>query len=195
MPPTSEEGATTSSNFPTHPPSQAGLRGSRNAFALKLNAAGNGFIFSTYLGGSAQDNGNAIAVDSQGNAYLTGYTTSSNFPTLGAIQAANQGQQDAFVAELSGTGTLVYSTYLGGNGNDRGAAIAVDGSGNAYVTGGTFSNNFPTANPLQAASGGGQDCFIAKLAPGAISSGAPTRSRTMNYCSSPAVRPPLRGSI
>jgi hypothetical protein len=159
-------GTTTSSNFPTHTPIQAGLHGSRNAFALKLNAAGNGFIFSTYLGGSAEDNGNAIAVDSQGNAYLTGDTTSSNFPTLGAIQAANQGQQDAFVAELSGTGTLVYSTYLGGSGNDRGAAIAVDGSGNAYVTGGTLSSNFPTANPLQAANGGGQDCFIAKLAPG-----------------------------
>src|ERR1022692_561612 len=213
-------GTTTSSNFPTHTPIQAGLRGSRNAFALKLNAAGNGFIFSmylggsaqdngnaiavdsqgnayltgdttssnfptlgpvqatnlnaagnafifsTYLGGSAQDNGNAIAVDSQGNAYLTGDTTSSNFPTLGPVQATNQGQQDAFVAELRGTGTLVYSTYLGGSGNDRGAAIAVDAVGSAYVTGGTFSNNFPTANALQAASGGGQDCFIAKLSPG-----------------------------
>ena len=159
-------GSTTSSNFPTHLPVQSGLHGSRDAFALKLNAAGNGFIFSTYLGGSAEDNGNAIAVDSQGNAYLTGDTTSPDFPTLGPLQASSKGGQDAFITELSGSGALIYSTYLGGNGNDRGTGIAVDATRSAYVTGGTFSNNFPTANAFQAVSGGGQDCFIAKLAPG-----------------------------
>lgn len=155
-------GTTTSTNFPLHAPIQ-GFKGSREAFVFKLNAAGNGFIFSTFLGGSGVDNGNAIAVDSLGNAYVAGDTTSTDFPTLGPAQAANKGNQDAFVAKLSGSGTLVYSTYLGGNGSDRAAGIAVDSAGNAYVTGGTFSTNFPTVNPVQASNGGGQDCFITKL--------------------------------
>ncbi len=162
-------GSTTSINFPTLSAYQPGLRGSKNAFAFKLNAAGNGLIFATYLGGSGQDNGNAIAVDNQGNAYVTGDTTSPNFPTLGPVQATGGGGKDAFVTELSATGKLVYSTYLGGNGDDSGAAIAVDATRSAYVTGGTFSTNFPTAHPLQAASGGGQDCFITKLAAGGAS--------------------------
>src|SRR5579871_3270761 len=155
-------GTTTSSNFPLHAPIQ-GLKGSREAFVFKLNAAGNGLVFSTYFGGTGVDNGNAIAVDSQGNAYVAGDTTSTDFPTLGPAQSANRGNQDAFVAKISGSGTLVYSTYLGGNGSDRAAGIAVDSAGNAYVTGGTFSTNFPAVSPVQSANGGGQDCFVTKL--------------------------------
>lgn len=162
-------GSTTSTNFPLRAPVQAGLRGSRDAFVLKLNASGSGLTFSTYLGGSGSEYGNAIALDTQGNAYVTGDTTSADFPTLGPFQGSNKGQRDAFVTKISASGTLIYSTYLGGNGDDRGAAIAVDASGNAFVTGGTFSNNFPTLNPFQALSGGGEDAFVAKLSPGGSS--------------------------
>ncbi|MGB2898763.1 MAG: SBBP repeat-containing protein, partial [Candidatus Acidiferrum sp.] len=121
--------------------------------------------YSTYLGGSAGDFGNAIAVDASGNAYITGFTNSANFPTKNAFQAALGAANDAFVAKLDPTGSaLVYSTFLGGTMNDFGNGIAVDASGNAYVTGSTNSVNFPTKNPFQAAfGGGGSDVFVAKL--------------------------------
>jgi hypothetical protein len=156
-------GYTTSTDFPTSAAHQNILSGTMNAFVLKLNPAGNSLTFSTYLGGTNADSGNAIAVDTQGNAYITGDTTSTNFPILGAIQAMNNGGQDAFVVKFSPTGSLVYGTYLGGSDDEHGTAIAVDAAGNAYVTGGTFSTNFPTANALQLASGGGQDAYVAKL--------------------------------
>src|SRR5439155_938222 len=92
--------------------------------------------YSTYLGGLGAESGLGIAVDATGNAYVTGWTTSTNFPTKNSLQAANGGGYDAFVAKLNGTGTaLIYSTYLGGSGRDEGFGIAVDGAGNAYVTG------------------------------------------------------------
>ena len=93
----------------------------------------------------------AIAVDSSGNAYITGFTASSNFPTKGPVQPSNAGGDDVFVTKLNPTGTaLVYSTYLGGSNSDVGNGIAVDSAGNAYVTGSTTSANFPTTSPLQA---------------------------------------------
>src|SRR5712692_7464931 len=105
----------------------------------------------TFRGGSAADGGNAIAVDSSGNAYATGNTLSTNFPTKNPLQPASGGVKDAFVAKLDPTGsTLIYSTFLGGSAQDSGSAIAVDSSGNAYVTGFTRSTNFPTASPFQA---------------------------------------------
>jgi hypothetical protein len=111
--------------------------------------------YSTYLGGSDTDGGGGIAVDTSGNAYATGATYSTNFPTANPLQAANQGLGDAFVAKLNAAGSaLVYSTYLGGSGDESGQGIAVDPSGNAYITGQTTSTNFPTANPVQAANGG-----------------------------------------
>ena len=121
--------------------------------------------FSTFLGGGMDDSGRGIAVDSSGNAYVTGWTNSWNFPTANALQAALGGSYDAFVAKLDATGSaLVYSTYLGGISNDYGYGIAVDSSGNAYVTGRTNSaENFPTANALQAAFGGLWDAFVAKI--------------------------------
>lgn len=158
-------GWTGSVAFPVVSPVQSALAGSRNAFVAKLNPAGNTLIYSTYLGGSGTDSGTGIAVDSSDNAYVTGYTYSSNFPTLGAFQTSNNGAENAFVAKLSSSGALIYSTYLGGNGSDAAAAIAVDSAGNAYITGGTTSTNFPTASPVQAASGGNQDAFITKLNP------------------------------
>jgi hypothetical protein len=125
------------------------------------------FIYSTYLGG---DGGNGdigwnIAVDSQGNAYVAGYTESTNFPTDNANQALfGGGGTDGFVTKLSPSGEIIYSTYLGGNGDDSCQGIAIDSAGSAYVTGGTRSTNFPTLNPFQATFGGGYaDVIVTKL--------------------------------
>jgi hypothetical protein len=161
-------GYTDSNNFPTKnalQPANAGGFNNEDAFVAKLNATGTALIYSTYLGGSSNDEANAITVDTAGNAYVTGDTASTNFPTKNPLQAANVGgNYDAFVTELNGTGSaLVYSTYIGGSSNDRAYGIAVDGAGNAYVTGSTTSTNFPTKNALQPAYGGGYDAFVTKL--------------------------------
>src|SRR6266478_5521073 len=131
--------------------------------------------YSTYLGGSGYDSGTAIAVDASGNAYVTGFTRSSNFPvTAGSFQTicgtsgtCNGYFWDAFVTKLTANGLVVYSTYLGGSGNDMGKAIAVDASGAAYVAGQTFSSNFPTtAGAFKTTYSGAGDAFVAKLNPG-----------------------------
>jgi hypothetical protein len=159
-------GSTASPNFPTKNALQPALGGGNNAFIAKLDPTGSALVYSTYLGGNSGDFGNAIAVDASGNAYVTGETASTNFPTKNALQSASGGSLDAFVAKLDPTGsTLIYSTYLGGSGGDLGNGIAVDGAGNAYITGSTASPNFPTKNALQPALGGGSDAFIAKLDP------------------------------
>src|SRR5262249_1126358 len=162
-------GSTTSSNFPTFSPYQASLGGGQDAFISKINAAGNALFYSTYLGGSLDDRGSSIAVDSSGATYIAGNTSSANFPTAAAIQAANGGSQDAFVAKLNASGgVLLYSTYLGGAGTENielGRSIAIDSSGSAYITGTTSSTNFPTFQPLQAFNNGGNDAFVVKLTP------------------------------
>ena len=163
-------GWTASPNFPLSAPLFPNFGGIRNAFVAKLNPAGTALIYSTYLGGSGTDSGNGIAIDSSNAAYVTGSTTSSNFPTQGAIQAALAGGMDAFVTKLNAPGnTIVYSTYLGGASDDRGSAIAVDSNGAAYIAGNTSSTNFPTVSAFQAASGGAPDGFVAKLDPGGAS--------------------------
>jgi hypothetical protein len=160
-------GSTTSTDFPTmHPLQPANGDGGQyeDTFAAKLSSTGSALVYSTYLGGSAFDLGFGIAVDSSGSAYVTGWTNSTDFPTMNPLQPANGGSDDAFVAKLNPAGSaLVYSTYLGGSGADQGAGIAVDGSGNAYVTGTTQSTDFPTMNPLQPSYGGNYDAFVAKL--------------------------------
>jgi hypothetical protein len=159
-------GSTTSRNFPTRYPLQATMLGGKNAFVLKLSPSGSALVFSTYLGGSGSDAGNGIALDLSANAYVVGDTTSLNFPASG-LQKGNKGGQDAFVASINSSGTsLLYSTYVGGSGTDHGAAIAVDSSGGAYITGSSFSTDFPLANAFQKTIGGGQDAFVARLAPG-----------------------------
>jgi hypothetical protein len=121
-------------------------------------------VYSTYLGGASYDVGNAIAVDKNGNAYITGCTFSSDFPDKDGYQSYLQGNYDAFVTKLNAAGNeLVYSTYLGGYGADEGYGIAVDGDGNAYVTGYTDSSYFPTMNPYQASRKGIADAFVTKL--------------------------------
>ena len=158
-------GTTNSTNFSTMNPFHGTFGGGTfDAFVTKLNAAGSALVYSTYLGGSGIDSGAGIAVDAAGNAYVTGATSSSNFPTVNSFQPALGGGQDAFVTKLDAAGTaLVYSTYLGGTDDDGGAAIAVDAAGNAYVTGIANSINFPTLHPAQSAFGGVQDAFVTKL--------------------------------
>jgi Bacterial Ig-like domain (group 3)/Beta-propeller repeat len=157
-------GVTESTNFPTMNPLQPTFGGAIDAFVSKVNSSGSTLVYSTYLGGSGQDFGQSIAVDSSGNAYVTGATESTNFPTVSPLQPANGGSTDAFVAKLNPSGSaLLYSTYLGGAGYDSGNGIAVDSSGNAYVNGTTNSANFPTMNPLQAALAGGGDAFVAEI--------------------------------
>ena len=158
-------GITDSNNFPTLSALQPSFGGGpSDAFVTKLNPDGSALVYSTYLGGNRTEIGFGVAADDSGNAYLSGTTESNNFPTAGPIQPTFGGASDAYVAKLDATGSaLVYSSYLGGSGLDDGMGIALDGSGNAYVAGGTESNNFPTANPLQPAPGGGSDAFVAKL--------------------------------
>jgi hypothetical protein len=155
-------GGTLSSNFPTLNPYKT-FQGGGDAFVTKLSSTGNSLIYSTYLGGGSRDEGQGIAVDGSGNACITGYTYYSSFPTLNPYQT-DQGDRDAFVTKLSSSGaSLIYSTYLGGGNYDDGIGIAIDGSGNAYVTGTTSSANFPTLNPYQSSNHGGSDVFVTKL--------------------------------
>ena len=142
--------------------------GNNDAFVTKLNPAGTALVYSTYLGGSGSDNGSAIAINAAGNAYVTGSTDSSNFPTTpGAFQSVNAGGLDAFVTELNTTGNaLAYSTYLGGSGTDFATRIAVDAAGNASVVGLTGSSNFPTsADAIQSSYGGNNDAFVTRVNP------------------------------
>ena len=144
------------------------LKGSYDAFVTKLNPQGSALVYSTYLGGSAGvDRGWAIAVDTAGCAYVTGDTTSNDFPVASPIQTAFGGGSDAFVTKLNAAGSgQVYSTFLGGSLTDEGRGIALDGA-EAFVTGDTSSSDFPTANPVQGANGGGlsnhDDAFVVKI--------------------------------
>ena len=157
-------GWTSSADFPTSSPIQGSKAGNEDAFVAKINSSGTALIYSTYLGGSGGDWGNDIAVDTSGNAYLTGRTDSTTFPTASAIQGSYAGGGDAFVTKINSSGTaLVYSTYLGGSGGDWGNDIAVDTSGNAYITGGTVSTNFPTVSAIQGSYVGNYDAFATKI--------------------------------
>jgi hypothetical protein len=160
-------GRAESTDFPTTPGAfQTTLKGSGDAFVTKLNPAGSDLIYSTYLGGSSSDNGSDIAIDTSDNAYVTGTTQSTDFPTTpGAFQTTLKGSGDAFVTKLNPAGSaLVYSTYLGGSDSDNGTGIVVDASGNAYVTGVSESTDFPiTPNAFQTALQGEENAFIAKL--------------------------------
>ena len=176
-------GLTSSNDFPTTtgafqtthagPPITAGCNvwtGCAHAFVSKINPANSGstsLVYSTYLSGSATDLGCGITVDSSGNAYVTGWTDSPDFPMLHPTQAVNAGGYDAYITELNAAGSgLISSTYLGGSGNDLGDSIAVDSSGNVYVGGWTESANFPTTpGSVQPLFGGARDLFVAKILP------------------------------
>jgi hypothetical protein len=168
-------GSTASPDFPTKNAFQKTLKNSNgNAFVTKLCPAGNALVYSTYLGGSSgvrfvSDSGNGIAVDTRGQAYVTGRTSSTDFPTKNAFQktlGGGQGDTDAFVTKLCPAGTLVYSSYLGGSAAEDGHGIAVDVHGEAYVTGATFSTDFPTKNAFQPMLGGPlafENAFVTKI--------------------------------
>ena len=187
-------GSTSSTDFPTKNPEQGKNAGDFDAFATKLSADGKTRVYSTYLGGGAADFGRGIALDSSGSAYVTGSTSSTDFPTQNPEQSKSAGDFDAFVTKLSPDGTaLAYSTYLGGSGTDGGNGIAVDSSGSAYVTGQTNSTDFPTENPEQGKNAGGQnqgfDAFVTKLsevpvvatgAASSVSTGSATLNGTVN---------------
>ena len=160
-------GYTTATNFPVKNALQPTNGGTCDAFVAELNPAGNGLIFSTYLGGKGFDAANGITLDTNTDAIITGFTLSTNFPTFNAAQPVYGGNGDAFVAKLNAAGSaLIYSTYLGGNDSENnlaaeldnlpasvqanfGGAVAVDFDGNAFVTGSTFSTNFPILNAYQ----------------------------------------------
>ncbi len=159
-------GLSSSPNFPTVNPAQPNFGGgASDAFVAKLNANGSSLAYSTYLGGSGSDIGNGLVVDANGAAYVIGDTSSTDFPTKNALQQTyGGGGGDGFVVKAQPDGAaLVYSTFLGGGAVDQGFGIAVDASGDAYVSGVTTSPNFPLANALQQNPGGGSDLFVAKL--------------------------------
>jgi len=159
-------GSTASADFPvTSGALQPGLRGGFDAFLTKLDPSG-AILYSTYLGGNGAEYIAGIAVSPQGDIYIGGWTTSSDFPvTAGAYQKSYRGDDDGFLVRLDSTGTrLRYSTYLGGSAGARIHSLAIDAAGNAYVTGNTYSNDFPTTGPpLNQPPGGASKIFVTKL--------------------------------
>lgn len=158
-------GRTWSTDFPTQNALQPD---SGDVFIAKLSANGRRLLYSTYLGGSSDEYVPAIAVDQEGNAYVAGNTTSTDFPTRHALQpACALGPEglcsDAFITKVNARGRLIYSTFLGGSGGEYANGIAVDREGNAYVTGETRSTDFPTRHALQPALGGDADVFVVKI--------------------------------
>ncbi len=158
-------GSTSSTNFPTVNAFQPSLHSSSgNAFVTKINAGGTALVYSTYLGGTSGEDGEGISVDSAGNAYVAGGTNSADFPVVNAIQPVLGGLGDAFVAKVNPAGNaLVYSTYLGGSNTDDARGIAVDSSGNTYVTGITESFDFPTFSAIQPTYAGNRDLFVTSI--------------------------------
>jgi len=185
-------GSTASPNFPTTPgafqPSYEGFgEDTRSNFVTKVNSSGTALVYSTYLLSKQVVKGyeGAIAVDQDGNAYVVGSTSSADFPVLNPLQASfgggvdpsdevagNPEAFDAFVVKFNPSGSMIFSTYLGGSRADRGSGIALDGSGDVHIAGSTASNDFPTSDPLQPSNGGTPspsvgktlaDAFIVKI--------------------------------
>jgi hypothetical protein len=158
-------GRTLSADFPVVAGAyQSKLAGNYDVFVTKLAAAGNALVYSTYVGGKGSEAGYAIALDSAGSVYVTGWTNSTDFLTLSQVQT-DQGADDGFAFKLSADGSaLVYSTYLGGSGNDYAQGIAVDPTGAAYVAGWTDSTDFITKSPFQTDQSS-TDAFVAKIEP------------------------------
>lgn len=148
----------------------AGTFSDSDIFISKINAEGSALIYSTYLGGKGREIGDALATDASGRVCVTGETLSADFPSLNAFQSAKAGDSlntDSFVTMLNASGDgLIYSSYLGGTGNDFGIAIAIDKQGAAYLTGMTDSTTFPTVNSFQGVYGGEIfDAFVVKISP------------------------------
>ncbi len=163
------QGMTQATNFPMANalyPTYGG--GSFDVFVVKINPTGDTLLFSTYFGGNGRDNHGGIAVDADGDIYLAGSTDSLNFPLVSPLQpehgGGNMGYFDAFLTKMRSDGSaLIYSTYLGGNGDEVSYGLGVDADKSAYVMGTTYSTNFPTANAFQATNHGNQDMFVSKV--------------------------------
>jgi uncharacterized protein (TIGR03437 family) len=157
-------GYTYAADFPLFNPAQDIFKGTQDVIVTKINPAGTALLFSTYYGGSGYQYAEGLALDSTGAAWVTGFTTSTDLPTMNAAQSAyGGGNSDAFVAKFSANGALQVSTYLGGNNSDYSYSVAVDGNKNAYVTGSTYGPFPTTAGVLQPSSGSGFDGgFVAK---------------------------------
>jgi len=185
-------GSTGSIDFPTKNPIQGSKAGERDAFITKINASGTALVYSTYLGGSGGAGGDCIAVDSEGAAYVAG-TAGVDFPTKNPIQGTNAGYRDIFIAKVNSSGSdLIYSTYLGGRGDENSEGLAVDSEGAAYVTGFTGSDDFPALNPIQGSYGGGErDAIIAKLS---FTSSTPTTYSLTITAGSGGTTDPLPGT-
>ena len=171
-------GATNATDFPgvtggSIQPTFGGTGSNRDAFATRINAAGNAIDWSTYLGGTGDEIAYGIAADSSGNCYVVSATGSSTLSFIdgGALQPSSNGNGDAFVVKIDSSGAKVYATFLGGSGGDGGLSIVADGSGNAWVAGVTGSTDFPgvTGSSLQPANAGNGDLFLAKLNSGGTS--------------------------
>jgi hypothetical protein len=162
-------GFTTSADFPLARPLQSVHGGGYDGFAARMSPDKSALVYSTYLGGAADDRILSLALDGPGSAHLAGTTGSPDFPTAGALQAGfGGGVSDALLSVVSPDGAqLLYSTYLGGSGADEGRDVALDAGGHAYLTGMTDSADFPTASPLESALGSppNADAFLARLAP------------------------------
>lgn len=164
-------GSTLSSDFPTTAANafDTTANGNQDVFLTKLNSTGTALSYSTFLGGGGDDSAHGIAIDSSGNAYVTGSTVSVLFPTtVGALDTTLNGTSDMIAskinASLSGAASLVYSTYIGGNSDEAGLGIAVDSSGSAYLTGLTTSTDYPTtAGVFDTTANGNFDTFVTRV--------------------------------
>lgn len=160
-------GLTNSTNFPTPGGFQTSLSGNYDTFIAKLSSAGT-LAWGSYLGGPGNDIGCAIATDAAGNVWVTGETGMDGFPTSGGFQTTYGGFMDGFVARITSEGALSWSSYLGGNGEDHGYGVAVDASGNGWVTGHTASGNFPASGGLQSTFAGYADAYLVKITPSGV---------------------------
>ncbi|MHA2363347.1 MAG: SBBP repeat-containing protein [Candidatus Hodarchaeales archaeon] len=161
-------GMTSSINFPTLNGYNTSNNGGYDVFLIKMNATGNGIVFSTYIGGTGDDKGLALALDTNGNCYITGETSSNDFPTYQSYDNSSNGGKDVFVTKINSTGNgIIFSTYLGGSEDDIGRSIDIDDSNNAYITGNTGSSNYPVVSAYDSTYNGWipayYDVFVSKL--------------------------------
>ena len=155
-------GETSSADFPLSSAIQNNYGGGSDAYVAKFSNSGS-VLWATYYGGSNHDIGNSCTTDTTGNVYITGETSSLNFPVSNALQGSFNGAYDAFIAKFNSSGSVIWSTYYGGSGNDVGYQCTIDPSGNLYVVGSTSSSDFPVSNAVQNTNGGAMDAFVAKF--------------------------------
>ena len=159
-------GSLESPQYPNLNPFQQASGTAQLMVIAKIAAAGNALIWYTYVGGTAINDAERIALDSSGSAYVAGFTSSTDFPTRNAAQPVfGGGSENAVIVKVDGSGKLVYSTYLGGDNQERAQGLAVDSTGAAFVSGFTYSVDFPVTNAIQPTTTGRPDAFLAKLSP------------------------------